>query len=280
MARPRAGLGVGGDDDVAAGGDADEQRVVAARSLEEAVPERDHGAAVVRAPHRLGETRADASPTVVHDAHRRELRRHGRIVSRGAPSPPPGGGAEAGRSTLGPTRARCSGGDSGVVHVAPRSGALPMTTSQYFLNLALLAWILSSNLGSRALTRRRFTVPLFVVAAAGWFYLSDAPTLGNDGIARNLRRTARRGRPRHPRRVHRPGPPRGRPGRSPPPASRSPRCGWRSSAGGCSSPTAPTTGSRAPDRRVLARPLHHRRGRLDRGLRPGWRWPWSSPAWR
>ncbi len=57
-----------------------------------------------------------------------------------------------------------------------------MTTSQYFLNLALLAWILSSNLGSRALTRRRFTVPLFVVAAAGWFYLSDAPTLGNDGM--------------------------------------------------------------------------------------------------
>ena len=56
-----------------------------------------------------------------------------------------------------------------------------MTTGQYFLNLALLAWILSSNLGSRTLTRRRVAVPLFVVAAAGWFYLKDAPTLGNDG---------------------------------------------------------------------------------------------------
>ncbi|HET7762630.1 MAG TPA: hypothetical protein VF140_05920 [Phycicoccus sp.] len=57
-----------------------------------------------------------------------------------------------------------------------------MTTGQYLLNLALLAWILSSNLGTRTLTRRRVTVPLFVVAAAGWFYLKDAPTLGNDGV--------------------------------------------------------------------------------------------------
>jgi hypothetical protein len=51
-----------------------------------------------------------------------------------------------------------------------------MTTGQYFLNLALLAWILSSNLGTRTLTRRRITVPLFVVAAAGWFFLDDAPS--------------------------------------------------------------------------------------------------------
>ena len=57
-----------------------------------------------------------------------------------------------------------------------------MTTGQYFLNLALLAWILSSNLGTRTLTRRRITTPLFVVAAAGWFFLDDAPTLGNDGL--------------------------------------------------------------------------------------------------
>ncbi len=56
-----------------------------------------------------------------------------------------------------------------------------MTTSQYFLNLALLAWIISSNLGTRTLTRRRVTVPLFVVASAGWFYLNDLPTLGNNG---------------------------------------------------------------------------------------------------
>jgi hypothetical protein len=57
-----------------------------------------------------------------------------------------------------------------------------MTTSQYFLNLALLAWILSSNLGTRTLTRRRVTLPLFVVASAGWFYLKDLPSLGNDGM--------------------------------------------------------------------------------------------------
>ncbi len=56
-----------------------------------------------------------------------------------------------------------------------------MTTSQYFLNLALLAWILSSNLGTRTLTRRRVTLPLFVVAGAGWFYLADLPSVGNDG---------------------------------------------------------------------------------------------------
>lgn len=56
-----------------------------------------------------------------------------------------------------------------------------MTTSQYFLNLALLAWIISSNVGTRALTRRRLTLPLFIVASAGWFYLKDLPTVGNDG---------------------------------------------------------------------------------------------------
>jgi hypothetical protein len=56
-----------------------------------------------------------------------------------------------------------------------------MSTGQYLLNLLLLAWILSSNLGTRALTRRRITLPLFVVAVAGWAYLKDAPTLGNDG---------------------------------------------------------------------------------------------------
>ena len=56
-----------------------------------------------------------------------------------------------------------------------------MSTGQYFLNLALLAWILSSNLGTRPLTRRRVTLPLFVVAGAGWFYLADLPSAGNDG---------------------------------------------------------------------------------------------------
>lgn len=55
-----------------------------------------------------------------------------------------------------------------------------MTTGQYFLNLALLAWILSSNVGSRVLTRRRVTVPLLVVLAAGWAYLNDLPVAGHD----------------------------------------------------------------------------------------------------
>ena len=56
-----------------------------------------------------------------------------------------------------------------------------MSTGQYFLNLALLAWILSSNVGTRVLTRRRVTVPLLVVLAAGWFYLNDMPVAGHDG---------------------------------------------------------------------------------------------------
>lgn len=56
-----------------------------------------------------------------------------------------------------------------------------MSTGQYFLNLALLAWIISSNVGTRVLTRRRVTLPLFVVASAAWFYLNDLPTMGNDG---------------------------------------------------------------------------------------------------
>ena len=56
-----------------------------------------------------------------------------------------------------------------------------MSTGQYFLNLALLAWILSSNVGTRVLTRRRVTVPLLVVLAAGWFYLKDLPVAGHDG---------------------------------------------------------------------------------------------------
>lgn len=57
-----------------------------------------------------------------------------------------------------------------------------MTTSQYLLNIALLTWILSSNLGTRTLTARRIAIPLVFVAAAGWLYLKDAPTLGNDGV--------------------------------------------------------------------------------------------------
>jgi hypothetical protein len=55
-----------------------------------------------------------------------------------------------------------------------------MSTSQYILNLALLAWILTANLGSRVLTVRRVIIPLVVVAAAGAVYLRDLPTAGHD----------------------------------------------------------------------------------------------------
>ncbi len=55
-----------------------------------------------------------------------------------------------------------------------------MSTSQYILNLALLAWILTANLGSRVLTVRRVVVPLVVVAAAAATYLRDLPTAGHD----------------------------------------------------------------------------------------------------
>ena len=55
-----------------------------------------------------------------------------------------------------------------------------MSTSQYILNLALLAWILASNLGSRVLSTRRVIVPLVVVAAAGALYLRGLPTAGHD----------------------------------------------------------------------------------------------------
>lgn len=55
-----------------------------------------------------------------------------------------------------------------------------MSTSQYILNLALLAWILAGNLGTRVLTTRRVVVPLLVVAAAGALYLRGLPTAGHD----------------------------------------------------------------------------------------------------
>jgi hypothetical protein len=55
-----------------------------------------------------------------------------------------------------------------------------MTASQYLLNLGLLGYVLYSNLGTRTLTRRRFTLPLLVVAVAGYAFLRDMPTAGHD----------------------------------------------------------------------------------------------------
>ena len=55
-----------------------------------------------------------------------------------------------------------------------------MSTSQYVLNLGLLALILVTNLGTHPLTRRRVLLPVALVAVAGYVYLRDLPTLGND----------------------------------------------------------------------------------------------------
>lgn len=55
-----------------------------------------------------------------------------------------------------------------------------MNTTQWILNLALLAWVLLRNLGSRPLDRAAFTVPLLVVGVAAAMFLRDVPTAGND----------------------------------------------------------------------------------------------------
>jgi hypothetical protein len=55
-----------------------------------------------------------------------------------------------------------------------------MSTSQYALNLGLLAFILWSNLGTRELTRARLLLPLVVVAGVGAGFLAHVPTEGND----------------------------------------------------------------------------------------------------
>ena len=55
-----------------------------------------------------------------------------------------------------------------------------MTTSQYLLNFGLLAYVLYSNLGTKTLTHRRLTLPVVLVAVAGYAFLRDLPTAGND----------------------------------------------------------------------------------------------------
>lgn len=55
-----------------------------------------------------------------------------------------------------------------------------MSTSQYALNVGLLAFVLWSNLGTRALTRARLLLPLVVVAGVAAGYLGHVPTEGND----------------------------------------------------------------------------------------------------
>lgn len=55
-----------------------------------------------------------------------------------------------------------------------------MSTSQYALNVALLAYILVSNLGTHTVTWRRLMLPVALVVVAGAVFLHDLPTAGNN----------------------------------------------------------------------------------------------------
>lgn len=57
-----------------------------------------------------------------------------------------------------------------------------MSTTQWALNALLLIWILSRNLGVRAVTRSMFVVPLLIVVMAAGGLLRDVPTVGNDWL--------------------------------------------------------------------------------------------------
>lgn len=57
-----------------------------------------------------------------------------------------------------------------------------MSLAQYALNAGLLVFVLASNLGTRLLTVRRLAMPLVLVVVAGFAFLRDVPTLGNDPI--------------------------------------------------------------------------------------------------
>ena len=55
-----------------------------------------------------------------------------------------------------------------------------MTTGEIIINLTILAFVVITQLGTRVVDRRRFIIPLIVVAAVGASYLGDAPTAGHD----------------------------------------------------------------------------------------------------
>jgi hypothetical protein len=55
-----------------------------------------------------------------------------------------------------------------------------MTTSEYLLNFALLAFVLYSNLGTKAVTRKRMVRPLIIVAITAATFLTSVPGAGND----------------------------------------------------------------------------------------------------
>jgi hypothetical protein len=55
-----------------------------------------------------------------------------------------------------------------------------MSTTQWILSMALLAWALARNLGTREVTRGTFVLPLVIVGVASSYFLLPLPTGGND----------------------------------------------------------------------------------------------------
>jgi hypothetical protein len=55
-----------------------------------------------------------------------------------------------------------------------------MSTTHYLLNAGLLAFVLWANLGTRTVSRSRFTLPLLLVAVAAGVFLRNVPTVGHD----------------------------------------------------------------------------------------------------
>ncbi len=55
-----------------------------------------------------------------------------------------------------------------------------MTTGELLLNLGVLAFVLASGLGTRALNRSRFRLPIAIVLVIGLIFLRTVPTVGND----------------------------------------------------------------------------------------------------
>jgi hypothetical protein len=51
-----------------------------------------------------------------------------------------------------------------------------MTVIEIAINLALLVAVVFTQLGRRVVTRRRFTVPLIIVAVAGFEYCAAPPS--------------------------------------------------------------------------------------------------------
>jgi peptidoglycan/LPS O-acetylase OafA/YrhL len=56
-----------------------------------------------------------------------------------------------------------------------------VTLGELILNVAVLFIVLFRNVGVHDVTRRRFTVPVVIIAAVGLVFLRHVPTQGNDG---------------------------------------------------------------------------------------------------